>query len=290
MTPTHYFVARIARTFGLHRKNKRMSDAASEMHLLREAETYLGHAVWENVADVEELAMEYWNLRKLSKEREEIHKRLVTCEQQLAKAHEERSALLGQASEPHQELLARRSVVMAELESLARQRDAVVDQARTVKRAFEGTKMKLEVLSKDPSQSQADLDATRERLRELKARFTELKIQRAEIADNVEAGDRELDRIDHELAEKRHERRDQASEAFQIIGEANREISIHRAELALIETQIYQLYSDIGRYVSRHASVHAGCARAGREQRALIDVMAALRRSIAMNHQLADKN
>ena len=289
MTPAHYLVARIARTFGLHRKTKRMSDAASEMHLLREAEAILGYQIWPKIAEVEELAVEYWNLRKLTQERESIRTRLTECEHQLAAAHDERSALLGQASEPHHELLARRSAAIAELESLARQRDDILNQARSVKRAFEGAKMKLEVLSKDASHPQAELDATRARLHALKAQFSELKQRRTEIADRIEAGDRALDRVDHELSDRRHHRREQAAEAFQIIADANREISIHRAELSLQETQIHQLYSDIGRYVSRHAYANPVCTKAAKDHRALIDVMGALRRSVALNHLLADQ-
>jgi chromosome segregation ATPase len=287
MTPTAYFFARVAKAFGLHRKNKRLADASVEMHLLRDAETHLGHAVWEKVAEVEELSMEYWNLRKLTEQRKAIQARLETCVQQLAEAHDERSALLNHAVEPHQDLQEQRSAIMAELEMLSQERDAIVARARDVRRAFEGAKTKLEVLSKNPDHPEADLAATRERLKQLKEQFAALKVQRNEIADSIAAGDRQLDHIDHELNEHRQQRRGQASEAFQIIGEANREISIHRAEAALIETQIHQLYSEVGRYISRFAHSNAACARASREHRPMIDVMRALRRSIAMNNQLA---
>jgi chromosome segregation ATPase len=287
MTPTAYFFARVAKAFGLHRKNKRLADASVEMHLLRDAETHLGHAVWEKVAEVEELSMEYWNLRKLTEQRKAIHARLETCVQQLAEAHDERSTLLNHAVEPHQDLQERRAAVMAELEALSQERDAIVARARDVRRAFEGAKTKLEVLSKDPGHPEADLAATRERIKQLKEQFAALKVQRNEIADSIAAGDRQLDHIDHELNEHRQQRRGQASEAFQIIGEANREISIHRAEAALIETQIHQLYSEVGRYISRFAHSNAACAGASREHRPMIDVMRALRRSIAMNNQLA---
>jgi chromosome segregation ATPase len=287
MTPTAYFAARVAKAFGLHRKNKRLSDASIEMHLLRDAEMHLGHAVWEKIGEVEELSMEYWNLRKLTQERAAIQARLDTCVQQLAEAHDERSALLNHAVEPHHDLQAKRSAVMAELEALSQERDAIVARARDVRRAFEGAKTKLEVLSKNPDHPEADLAATRDRLKQLKEQFAALKVQRNEIADSIAAGDRQLDHIDHELNDHRQQRRGQASEAFQIIGEANREISIHRAEAALIETQVHQLYSEIGRYVSRFAYANASCARAAREHRPMIDVMRALRRSIAMNNQLA---
>ena len=63
MTPSKFFVARVAQAFGIQRKNRRMSDAATEMHLLRDAETVLGAAVWERVELIEELSVEYWNLQ-----------------------------------------------------------------------------------------------------------------------------------------------------------------------------------------------------------------------------------
>jgi hypothetical protein len=48
-----------------------------------------------------------------------------------------------------------------------------------------------------------------------------------------------------------------------------------------------QLYAEIGRYVSRNASHNPACAGAAASNRGLVDVMRALRRSIALNHRLA---
>ena len=72
MTSSRYLVARVAQAFGYFRRAQRMADAASEMHLLREAEAQLGATIWEKVENIEELSVEYWNLRKLIKERDEV--------------------------------------------------------------------------------------------------------------------------------------------------------------------------------------------------------------------------
>jgi hypothetical protein len=48
-----------------------------------------------------------------------------------------------------------------------------------------------------------------------------------------------------------------------------------------------QLYAEIGRFVSRNAWQHPGCQAATANHRGLVDVMRALRRSIALNHRLA---
>jgi len=290
MTSTRYFIARFAQAFGYFRRSHRLGDAASEMHLLREAEAYLGAVVWENVEGIEALSVEYWNLRKLVKERDLIRSKLATCQANLDKAHEDRANLLNSTPEFHQELYEERTELLTQLEQLTRQRDQIVADAREVRRTYVGLKMKLEVLGKESSGSPEDREAlvkVRNRLIELKTRFAELKQDRIQIGERIEAGDAKVDLVDQKILVYRQERRDYASKAFQVIGECNREISVMRAEGGLLDTQMRQLYGEIGRYVSRHASHDPVCAAAAASCSGLVDVMRALRRSIALNHRLA---
>lgn len=267
-----------------------MGDAASEMHLLREAEAQLGAAIWEKTENIEALSVEYWNLRKLIKERDEIRARLAACQERLDLAHEERAALLNNTPEDNQELLDERSQLLVGLEELAHRREQIVTDAREVRRAYIGLKMKLEVLTEASSGSQAntgEIAAVKSRLIQLKERFVELKAQRIKIGEEIEAGDAKIDLVDAQLREKRKELRILASEAFQVIGDGNKEISILRAESGLIDTRMRQLYAEIGRYVSRNAARDPACAAAAASHHGLVDVMRALRRSIALNHRLA---
>ena len=290
MTSTRYFIARFAQAFGYFRRSQRLGDAASEMHLLREAEAHLGAAVWENVEGIEALSVEYWNLRKLVKERDLIQTKLATCQANLEKAHEDRANLLNSTPEFHQELFAQRSALLTELEQITRQRDQIVAEAREVRRTYVGLKMKLEVLGKESSgaaEERETLIKVRDRLVELKSRFAELKQDRIRIGQQIEAGDAKVDLVDEKIQAHRQDRRNQASDAFQVIGECNREISVLRAESGLLDTQMRQLYGEIGRYVSRHASHDPVCAAAAATHHGLVDVMRTLRRSIALNHRLA---
>ena len=276
-----------------------MADAASEMHLLREAEAYLGAAIWQNVEGIEALSVEYWNLRKLIKERDDVRSRLAACQERLDHAHEERAALLNSMPDENQDLLEERTAVLTELELLAQKRDQIVADAREVRRAYVGLKMKLEVLTKESSVSpgagsaieRADrseqIAKVKSRLIELKKRFAELKDERIRVGEAIEEGDVKVDLVDEKLKEKRQDRRIHASEAFQIIGEGNKEISILRAESGLLDTRMRQLYAEIGRYVSRNANQDPACAAASASHHGLVDVMRAMRRSIALNHRLA---
>lgn len=283
-------IARFAQAFGYLRKNQRMGDAATEMHLLREAEAHLGFAVWKNVEEIDELSVEYWNLRKFVKEKQEISAKLEDCQERLNKAHEERASMLNSVPEVHQELLDERHAILSDLENLARQRDEIVAEAREIRRSYDGTKMKLEVLGKESAGAGADQNEVaniKKKLVQLKARFAELKQLRIEIGEKIEAGDAKVDEVDSRLNDKKKDRRVSASEAFHLIGENNKEMSTLRAESALLDTQMRQLYAEIGRYVSRHASHHQGCAKATASEKGLVAVMQALRRSIALNHRLA---
>lgn len=285
MTTTRYIFARIAQAFGVNRRQRRMSEAASEMHLLREAEQVLGQSVWERVEEVEELGVEYWNLRKLIKERDEIRGKLAECESILADAHEQRSNLLSAKSDSQVELEEQRSTMLADLEKLAKERDTVIQQAREIRRVYDGLKMKLEVLQREGT-SEA-IEKTRARMVELKGRFTDLKNERDRVAAAIAEGDSLVDAIDTKLAEERQKHRADASVAFQQIGQANRDMSALKAQQGLIDTQMRQLFSEIGRHVSRNAFVSEQCRNAAKGHIPMIDVMRALRKSVAMNHRLA---
>jgi chromosome segregation ATPase len=290
MTSSRYLIARVAQTFGYFRRNQRMADAASEMHLLREAEAQLGIAIWQKVEDIEELSVEYWNLRKFIKEKEVIRKKVEDCQAELDKAHEERASVLNTTPEIHQELMDQRIMLLTDLETLARRRDEIVAEAREVRRAYDGFKMKLEVLtneSKDSEEGKAKIAEVKRRLADLKLKFSDLKKQRLLIAAEIEAGDDKVDLVDEQLNEKKKDRRMHASEAFQVISEGNKEISILRAESGLLDTQMRQLYAEIGRFISGNTHLHPACAVAASSHQRLVDVMRALRRSIALNHRLA---
>jgi chromosome segregation ATPase len=226
----------------------------------------------------------------LVEERQSASERLAKNEEKLRIAHEERASLLNATPEFDQGLFEERNTMLAELERLAKQRDDIVSNAREVRRAYAGMKMKLEVLGEEPNPNEhhlVEIEKTKIRLKELKNRFESLKQQRIEIGRAIEEGDAKIDRIDEKLQERRQQRRILASDAFMAIGDGNKEISALRAETALVDTKIRHLYAEIGRYVSRNTPRNPECTAVCAENRGLVDVMRALRRSIALNHRLA---
>ena len=288
MTSARYIFCRVAQAFGYNRKNIRMAEAAAEIHLLKEAESHLGKAVWREVEDIEELSIEYWNLRKLIKERDRVANELEASLEKLAAAHAERAGLLGISNEPFQDLLEERQKVLQTLETLTRERDLIVEKARNIRRIYDGLKTKEEVLAGEGKKTTEEMAKITARLAELKAGFSALKSERLTVAEKIAEGDAKIDEIDAEILRRKKERRLNASEAFQHIGDANQEISTLRAELGVLDTQMRQLYSEIGRHVSRNVSGNPVCKKATATHHGLVEVMAALRKSITLNHKLSD--
>jgi chromosome segregation ATPase len=289
MTSTKYLVCLVAQAFGYRQKNIRIADAAEEMHLLKEAESHLGKTLWENVEGIEALSLEYWNLRKLIKERKRVTGELEILQQQLTETHQERASFLKMSNEPYQELLDERQTILNSLEELAKQRNLIVAKARTIRRAHDGTKTKEEVLTKEGISDEKDFTAITQKIAELKVQFAELKAERQKVAAKITEGDVKIDTIDTEIQKRKKERRAQASEVFQLIGDANQSISSLHAELGVIDTQMSQLYTEIGKFISRNSS-NAECRKASKELQWLIDVMSALRKSILFNLKLSGNN
>lgn len=291
MTTTRYLIARVAQAFGYVRKAQRRGDAAREMHLLREAEAFLGFSIWENCKDIENLSIEYWNLRKLKKEHEDLQRKINEAENKVAAAHEERDRILEITPETNQELIDQRTEKLSEIENLANKRDQIVAQGRDVRRIYVGLKMKLEVLNQESApteEHQEEIQSVKKRLDELKTEFTELKNQRIKVGQEIEQGDAEIDAIDQQLKEVRQDRRLKASDSFQVIGDYNKQLSMLNSEISALETEMQKLYGEIGRYVSRYYLNDPQCAAASATQRTLADVMRALRRSIVLNLRLSD--
>jgi len=294
MTSTRYVLARIAQSFGYIRKSHRLGEAVTESHLLREAEAYLGMLVWKKVESIDSLAVEYWNLRKLISECDEVNDKIAECRQRVNQAQEDRLELTNGKSEPNDAATAEQARLIDELEKLILRRDTLVAEAREVRRLYTGTKTKIEVLEDERDKKGTDEDHLKKieevsaRLLEIKKHFETLKESRKEVGHEIERTERQLDQVEEKIKTLRQERRKKAAESFHLVGEMNKELSQLRARAGILELQIRQLYMDIGRCVSLSAQSNPQFAEAARDQAQLIRVMKALRRSVDYNQKLAN--
>jgi chromosome segregation ATPase len=287
MTPSKYLFFRIASRFGYARKHVRLGHAASESLLLKEAETFLGEAIWRKVENIEELSMQYWNLRKLAKDHERISREIDQLQGEFQETHLQRTESRKTASDSLQDLTEERKQVFAQIDKLTRDRDRIVAKARDIRRTYHGLKIKQDVLSKEGDKL-GEIQKTSERLTEIRSDFDKLKQDREKIAQDISTSNARAQEIVALIGEQKKSGKSKSTESNQSIGDANQQISARRAQINSLNTQMRQLYAEIGRHVSLSAPSVPAFKQAAKDHRGLVDVMAALRKSIQYNWKLAE--
>lgn len=288
MTRTRYFAWRLGQTFGISMTGRHASHAATEMHLLREAEEVLGRLCWEDIEDLEELSVEYWNLRKLTKKYADLAGKINNANETLQKSHDERANLLEMVVDSSKDLVVERADFLEKVERLSSEREAVLGEARAVKRRHDGIKAKLEVLAGEGANAESEVDASKEELLDLKKRFKTLRERRDTLATKIDAFEEEIENLDERIESRRAEMRDEAFGSYQNIGKANRDISQSRAELGILDGEMVTLFAEVGRYISVNYQ-HPSVSKVVKKHRSLISQMQALRLSIALNNRLAGR-
>lgn len=288
MTPSKYFLLCIASRFGYLRKNVRLGQAASETHLLKEAETFLGEAIWRKTEHIEALSMEYWNLRKFTKDYETISKEIEQLQGKFNETYQQRTEGWMSAQESQQDLTNERKEILNHIDQLTRDRDRIVAKAQDMRRSYDGLKIKQDVLRKEGDKI-AEIQKTSERLAEIRNEFEVLKQSRENIAQEIATANARLLEIEALAGERKKIDKSVSAVNSQSIGDANQQISARQAQLNSLNSQMRQLYGEIGRYISLNVATDKECKEAGKSQRGLIDVMAALRKSIQYNWKLAER-
>ncbi len=287
MTTSRYIIARIAQAFGIVFRAHHATNAAAELHLLREAEEILGRLAWRDIEELEDLSVEYWNLRKRDKEHTELTHEMESASGILQQSHDERAGLMEKVAESTKDLVAEREILVDKSERLNSERDMVLGEARAVKRRHDGLKAKLDVLTEEGTETD-EISDTNEELTELKKRFKVLRNRRDKLGSRIQEIDNSIEELDERIEKRRKGMREEALGSFQNIGKANRNISTSRAELGNVENEMVSLFCEIGRYLCARTD-EPECREILRPHRNLLGQIKSLRVSINCNNKLAGR-
>ena len=288
MTRARYYILRLGQAFGIDFKVRHSTAAATEVYLLREAEEILGALSWQDLENAEEISMEYWSLRKLSKERDALHTKIEKAQEILDSSHNERVSHLENVVDRTKDLVEKREEIIEKNDRLNAERDLVLGEARSVKRRHDGTKAKLDVLTEEGSDDEKSFSAARSALAEAKKRFKHLRARRDEITKKIDVLDAETEAIDEKIRERRTEIKGESSSSFGAIGQANKDISQTRAKLGILDQEMNALFSDLGKYVTNNQDAEE-IDEVTRPHRSLISQIGLLRSSVKMNRTLSGR-
>ena len=288
MTPFRYRVVRSFATFGLHRKAKRLGEAASETHLLREAEEVLGYLTWKNAENVENLSSEYWSLRELLEKRSEINGDLNDVDQKIKDFQLKRQGAMADVSTKGEGNRMKRAELMKKVEQLSRKRDGIVRDAKEVRHRHAGQKKKLQVLKAAGNEDGEEAKAARQSIARQTENFEKLRAERQQVAEEINLIEAKLAEINALLESETSDLRGEASELSSQIGALNRKSTDLRAELGQVDKQRDALYRKVGNYLTRYYSTDSDCKTVTKGQAALVRKILALRNSIILNNKLAE--
>ena len=173
MNSLEYIVRKSIARFGVVAPRYYLRTATEENILLKEAETIIGKMAWRDLENVEELITEYWRIRQLDTEQikleEDMEKAKVDLEKAKQAAAHPETVHSTQLAEVLERMESERDQLTDKLHNL----QALIHKAESVRKKFNGLKLKLTVL-KAESAPAATLDAIRGDLQSVKNEYGEL--------------------------------------------------------------------------------------------------------------------
>jgi chromosome segregation ATPase len=288
MTRSRYALAAILQSFGVIRKNKRLNDAATELHLMQDGEELLGSFCWRNLEEIEDLSMEYWNLRRLDRQAKAIIENLNEAEKTLADAQINRADLIARSKGIGQELFEDRDLLFEKIESLNVRRDEIMAEATAIKRKYAALKMKAQVLLEEEAENKEKLTQCSEDLFRLRKEFDEGKTQLKEVSDKIDELEGKLTILQERIDSKLEGTKGEATESFAKISKANRDITKYQAALGLIQDEQAKIFREVGRFLNLNAD-RIDCRKACQGYRGLQLQTRLLYRSVKWNRKLVER-
>ena len=287
MNSTHYILSRLLLSFGLSFKSKRLQEAAEESHLLKREEAIFGGEIWELAENIEQVGVEYWSLRKLKREVLDLNVAMDEARGILATSQDEQDEVVSQTNMECQALAQQCADYKQEASELIGQRNQLESEAELIKRQFEASRTKIEVVGLEGG-NQEVVDRERKKMASLKLEMQRLKAERDTVGEKVSGLDEKIIQIQGALGHDRQRLRDEASSVYKCIARANRDVSKLGLEVASKESEMNEHCGQIGRYVSRHVARDSSCAEIGKKHSGRMAQMQSLRSSIALNYKLAN--
>lgn len=287
MTRTKFYINRFTQLFGAFNRNKHLNAAASETQLYVDAQRFFGATIWRDAENLEAISAEYWTLRNLEAERDEMMNDLEKSQGTLAETQEIRQVTVAEWKSEIENLENQRKEAITKLGHMRSAVHQNRDQGKTVKKSYEGLKMQLKVIGSDPENEQAR-EAVNKRMTESRAKFEELKIENVELVTVQKKQEKFLHSLEERITDLRNTLKQRAMKTYSTIGQANQETSEVKAKMKRIDREISRLHIHVGRYVLNNSTTDPAAKLLAKKHKLLFAQIRLLEKSINYNHRLAD--
>lgn len=281
-----YVYRRVLWQFGIKRVKKRWEIANKELQVLKEAEDLLGRVAWREADDVDELTGEFWQLRNIEGQEQELENEIERLTDENEGLEDEIFDLTEDLHEEIDQLVEQRNEVAEDVDQYLLEIEEIREEAAEIRRRFDGHKVKYKVL-KEQSGSEEDLENIQGVLKELREQFNERKDLTISRNEQIESVETRLLQVDEAIHAKRTEIGQKTAKISQKIGENSKRLADCMAKLGAYERERSDLQSKIGLYLSANPTGTAGLRKATQKHMDLVGRINYFRKSIQYNQRLA---
>jgi chromosome segregation ATPase len=281
-----YVYRRVLWQFGIKRVKKRWEVANKELQVLKEAEDLLGRVAWREADDVDELTGEFWQLRNIEGQEQELENEIERLTDENEGLEDEIFDLTEDLHEEIDQLVEQRNEVAEDVDQYLLEIEEIREEAAEIRRRFDGHKVKYKVL-KEQNGSEEDLENIQGVLKELREQFNERKDLTISRNEQIESVETRLLQVDEAIHAKRTEIGQKTAKISQKIGENSKRLADCMAKLGAYERERSDLQSKIGLYLSANPTGTPGLRKATQKHMDLVGRINYFRKSIQYNQRLA---
>lgn len=281
-----YVYRRVLWQFGIKRAKKRWEVANKELQVLKEAEDLLGRVAWREADEVEELTGEFWQLRNIEGQEEELNAEIEQLKDENEDLEDQIFDITEDLHEEIDTLVEQRNEVAEDVDQYLIEIEEIREEAAEIRRRFDGHKVKYKVL-KEQNGSPEDLEAIQATLKDMREQFNERKELTISRNTQIESVEERLIKVDETIQAKRTEIGLKTAKISQKIGENSKRLADCMAKLGGYERERSELQSKIGLYLSANPDGTDGLRKATRKHMDLVGRINYFRKSIQYNQRLA---
>lgn len=289
MTRTQYIIAKFLKRIGLAKKNKRLLAASNELQLINLGEELLGMKLWPHLAEDDDFQGEYWSIADLLKKKQETEDKIYDLQQKVDTLKEKRKErFLG----TNQKIDTKKEAVNQQLSLIDRLRvelEKIEQQASQLMIHYDGLVAKVKTLEANGISKEV-LDKEVAIINEVKEAFNEKKENYQELKAVMAEEEEKLTSIRKSFTEGKTSYKDEVSINYNVIGKANQAISTYRSNIGVIDGQLNEQFTDLGKRIANTDNHHNGnIRRLAKKEPSLFKKIHKLRESLQYNIELSER-
>ncbi len=288
MNAAAYQLSKVARFFGFRFERNRLAALTRESQFLQEAIDLLGRAAWQDTSEIDDVAVEFWQIRDTEQKQVALKEQMETIKAESQTLEEERARIEHQFSTEINELKEQKIEIMGQAIGLMRDNDASKANLERVKRRYAGMKLRLKAIEEgnhpggdDPAQLQQMMD-------DLKATYSQMQGGLESGSSEVKTFETQIAEVDSNLETRKSALRAASAEIVGQIGKAAKQLADLSAQIGSLQNSKNALANRIGHFLSQHVeSPPPEVKSVLRKHGALTSKIKYFRRSIHYNQRLS---